>query len=272
MRISDMFLVSDLDGTILPHNGIISQRNKDAIKRFRGLGGTFTIATGRSPLHAVEYAKELGIRSVFIAGNGSRLYDMKTSRTIWAQCIKQEAGYLFKDLINDFPEVGIILVDVNQQFYVFNENEVIAKYKETGFLNNAESVTGYMLPENCCSGWLEGEAENIREVYRWFLQRGDKNIAIVPSGIANMDILPSGITKGASLEKLADVYGKSLQNTIAIGDYNNDIDMLLKAQLGAAVANALPEVKSASQLTVASCEDDGLAELIDYLILTADAD
>lgn len=272
LRIQDMLLVSDLDGTILPHNGIVSKENKEAICKFRKLGGTFTIATGRSPIHAIEYVKELSIKSFFISGNGSGIYDMKTMNTIWAQSFDPEAGVVLREFVSVFPNVGVLFIDINQHFHVYQENAIIRRYVETGLLKNVSSINGDILPANCCGGWLEVDQEPAHDVLHWFLNKQDDRIVIMPSGVENMDILPGGITKGASLSRLAGLYGKSLQNTIAIGDYNNDIDMICKAGLGVAVGNALPEVKAAAQMTVASCEKNGLAELINHLILIADAE
>lgn len=49
---------------------------------------------------------------------------------------------------------------------------------------------------------------------------------------------------------------------MAIGDSYNDLSMLAFAGWSVAVANAPPEVQAASDLVVASCEDDGVAEAI----------
>ena len=43
--LSNVLLITDLDGTLLPDNKILSQKDKEAIKRFRADGGKFTVAT-----------------------------------------------------------------------------------------------------------------------------------------------------------------------------------------------------------------------------------
>lgn len=42
-------IISDLDGTIIPHGGCVSEANKQAIESFLAGGGHFGIATGRTP-------------------------------------------------------------------------------------------------------------------------------------------------------------------------------------------------------------------------------
>ena len=54
---------------------------------------------------------------------------------------------------------------------------------------------------------------------------------------------------------------------VAIGDNNNDLDMLQYAGLGVAVENAVPAAKAAADRLTASNDDDGVAKLIAELVL-----
>ena len=57
--LSNVLLITDLDGTLLPDNKILSQKDKEAIKRFRADGGKFTVATGRTIQSAMKYLRSL---------------------------------------------------------------------------------------------------------------------------------------------------------------------------------------------------------------------
>ena len=50
-------IISDLDGTIIPHGGCVSEANKQAIESFLAGGGNFGIAPGRTPQAAAGYIK-----------------------------------------------------------------------------------------------------------------------------------------------------------------------------------------------------------------------
>ena len=54
-------LISDLDGTIVPHGKAISAANAEAIRAFVAGGGLFGIATGRTPEAAGGYVRGLPI-------------------------------------------------------------------------------------------------------------------------------------------------------------------------------------------------------------------
>ena len=50
-----------------------------------------------------------------------------------------------------------------------------------------------------------------------------------------------------------------------IGDYENDIDMLMKADVSFCPDNAIDEVKNISRHTVCNCDDGAIADMIDIL-------
>jgi hydroxymethylpyrimidine pyrophosphatase-like HAD family hydrolase len=79
------------------------------------------------------------------------------------------------------------------------------------------------------------------------------------------ELIPKGIGKGDALLRLADAHGIPQENTVAIGDYNNDIDMIKKAGLGVAVGNAAPDVLEVADLVTVSNENHAIARVIEYL-------
>jgi hydroxymethylpyrimidine pyrophosphatase-like HAD family hydrolase len=58
----------------------------------------------------------------------------------------------------------------------------------------------------------------------------------------------------------------SQRNTAAIGDYDNDLEMIQWAGYGAAIGNALPRVKAAAEITVGTNEEGGVADFVDHLL------
>ena len=83
-----------------------------------------------------------------------------------------------------------------------------------------------------------------------------------------LEITPPGLDKATSLAWLCSHLQITPEETAACGDSGNDISMLRFAGLGAAVGNALPEVKEAADCTVASNDEDGVAELVENYVLS----
>lgn len=75
-------------------------------------------------------------------------------------------------------------------------------------------------------------------------------------------ILPAGVTKGTGLLAALDELGLSAHNTIAAGDAENDLALLHAAEVGAAVANAVPSLAGQADLRLGSRDGAGVAELL----------
>ena len=75
-------------------------------------------------------------------------------------------------------------------------------------------------------------------------------------------VLPAGITKGSGLGAVLAEMNLSAHNTIAVGDAENDLALLHAAEVGAAVANAVPSLAAHADLRLGSRDGTGVAELL----------
>ena len=83
-------------------------------------------------------------------------------------------------------------------------------------------------------------------------------------------ILPAGVTKGTGLLAALDELGLSAHNTIAVGDAENDLSLLLAAEVGAAVASAVPSLAAQADLHLGSRDGGGIAELLSGPLLAGE--
>ncbi|UXA08931.1 HAD hydrolase family protein [Mycobacterium sp. SMC-2] len=75
-------------------------------------------------------------------------------------------------------------------------------------------------------------------------------------------VLPAGITKGTGLSALLDKLGLSPHNTVAVGDAENDLSLLATAEVGAAVADAVPSLRRFADVVLDQPGGAGVAELL----------
>ena len=80
-----------------------------------------------------------------------------------------------------------------------------------------------------------------------------------------LEILPKENSKGKALRRLCEILGIPPENSVAVGDYENDIEMITSAGIGAAVDNAQDSVKEAADIVLPSCEEDAIMHLICFL-------
>ena len=81
-----------------------------------------------------------------------------------------------------------------------------------------------------------------------------------------LEISPAGVTKWSAIQRLAKAWGIEDSEICAVGDDVNDIPMIRAAGLGVAMGNALPEVKAAADRIAPGHDDDGLVEVVNWLL------
>ena len=112
-----------------------------------------------------------------------------------------------------------------------------------------EAVESFMV-----SGDQEAVARLVREEHLPLL--------CVPSEPGCCDILPAGAGKWQGVQRLSEMLRIPVSDILAVGNYDNDIDMIRGAGVGVAVANALEHVRSAADyVTARTNNEDALVEI-----------
>ena len=84
-------------------------------------------------------------------------------------------------------------------------------------------------------------------------------------------ILPAGVSKATATAEALRELGIPPAACVAVGDAENDLELLALCGLSVAVANALPSVKKVASLVVNGERGAGVAELVRYLLASASA-
>ena len=82
----------------------------------------------------------------------------------------------------------------------------------------------------------------------------------------NIEILSPLADKGRALGKLCEQLGTTLDRCIAMGDSENDLEMLRAVGMPVAMGNANDEVKSIAKYITATNAEDGVAKAIYHLL------
>ena len=264
-KFNGMLICSDLDGTLLQKNKEISQRNLDAIEYFKAEGGYFTFITGRMPFSSNEFYQIIRPNAPVGCINGGGIYDYKINRYLWTYELSHDALELVDYLDQNMTGIGV-QVDTFEKIYFCKENEAMAWFRK---------VTG--APNLTCSHHeitepiakiVFGDADQERLLrLQQLLQEHPlaERFHFIQSERMLYEILPKGSNKGALLPHFVDILEIDPSKIIAVGDYNNDVEMLRAAHLGIAVANASPEAKQAADHITVSNDEDAIAQIIEDL-------
>ena len=85
--------------------------------------------------------------------------------------------------------------------------------------------------------------------------------------LTSLEVLPKGTSKGNGVKSLMRDMGIKMANVMAIGDGENDLEMLKAAGLGVAIGNADAVLKEVAQEVVGTNDEDGVAEAIERFVI-----
>ncbi|MEM1483552.1 Cof-type HAD-IIB family hydrolase [Oscillospiraceae bacterium PP1C4] len=263
IKLSDLVITTDIDGTLLhaPHS--IPRRNIEAIERFTKKGGRFAIASGRSIESARQYAKLLPINMPCILFNGSGIYDYDSEKLLYGSYLPDTYRVYTETILSQFPTIGAILLN-QKEMYSVSDLHYSEKYlgieKQPFIASDLDSLEGDFFKLI-----LSMDAQMIAQVDAFTASQGWEDVTFVRSSPNFFEMLPSGINKGTGLQHLVDCIGVSIEQTVSIGDYYNDFEMLQTAAFPATVKDAPDDIKEICKLVTGGCMDGAVADLIEHL-------
>ena len=264
-------IVSDLDGTLLDEEKNVSRENYEAIRRALEKNIPFVPATGRSLTSTPrEVINMFDVKHV-VCSNGAFIKDLAQDKVIYERHIEKEIIYKVMDIAGEREDV---IIDIFSGGRAVTEDKSFAKldtFEMPGplrkYINDSRyrvrSLTEFMRECNYRVEKIHFLFKNL-EIRAEFLERLKKlDDVVVTSALAlNAEINSIGTSKGAALEFLCDYLNININNVIAFGDGDNDIEMLKAAGLGVAMANDDPEIKNAADLITKTNLENGIADLL----------
>ncbi len=263
-RISDILIVTDVDGTLLREADGLSAENREAIKRFTDKGGHFTVSTGRAIEAARLVLEDSIINAPSIHINGGYLYDWQKDEVIEPNYLSSYTKFSVNKLMENFKNCDCHFVCQGSSINLLTGGKYLKKYipkREIKFFDG--KVTD--VPDDIYKFIVCCDPENMPEIRRFAESIFSRDVNIIQSSPFFLEILPRDNSKGKALCRLCDRMGIPVENSVAVGDYENDIDMITAAGIGAAVDNAAEEVKKAADIVLPRCEENAIMHLICFL-------
>jgi Cof subfamily protein (haloacid dehalogenase superfamily) len=255
----------DIDGTLLTDDYKVTKENRDALRAAEQEGIKIVLCSGRAPLSVLPLIEEIGIHGYYICHNGAVTSHSQTKE------ILHEAGFLANTMkkVLDYCKTENIHTDFCTAFDMYTENldredvrNMYAKYLvQPKLVENVLSIEDKLVKFT-----LFGTAEQLDKAYE-DLALMNLPVQTLRSGPSYIDIIDQATSKGAALSNLAKHLDIPMSNTIAIGNYYNDLDMITMAGVGVAMGNAPQEVKEHADIVVSSNNESGVAEALEKLVL-----
>ena len=256
----------DLDDTLLDSKLAVSPRASVAIRQAVAQGVTVTIATGRMYRSALPYARQLKLDVPLITYNGALIKSSLSAETFLHQPVERDLAGQLLALCRQHG--WYVQTYMHDELYVKEMDEYATYYSR--FSGAPATAIGDRLyeAEESPTKILVMAAENeIPGIQGTLKSIFGNRLSIVVSKPTFIEITHPLANKGKALAFLADKLGIKQDETMAIGDSGNDVDMLNFAGWGVAMGNASQAVKAIARLETLSNEADGVAEAIEKYVL-----
>ena len=253
MNYNGYLILTDIDGTLTPRAGEVTKENTDAIEYFKENGGLFTFATGRMP----EYLSRFPFRAnaPIVTTNGTLMCD-GDGNTLWKKTMSaKECTEVLRHIVENHAGVKTV-----QRCFEGAEELKIE------FLPPMESLASF---EDGCPTYktvfiCETEEDALR-LMEDLIDRYGERFSYDRSWPVGLEMHHKHSGKGECVKILRQML-QQIHTIITAGDYENDLTMLREADIGCAVANAIPAVKEAADRIIVHCDEHAIAHIIYDLI------
>ncbi len=246
----------DIDGTLLAETFIIPQGNLDAIEAARAKGHLVFINTGRSLGNIPPVLmQQLGFDGI-IAGSGAMIIingEVKADYSMPKDLVRRVLEYIF-----NHKEYWALFEGKKNVYAVSNDIRERRDYQIP--LKNPEDYIG-MCSDDVIQVIAMGKIvpDDFKELF--------KDELTVFQFETYADVVVKGINKATGIEKVLELTGIKRENTIAIGDSNNDYDMLTYAGIGVAMANSQQSILDIADYVTDSNLNCGVGKAIRKFLL-----
>ncbi|SDI68011.1 hypothetical protein SAMN05421846_111158 [Chryseobacterium taeanense] len=257
-------IVTDMDGTFLNSEHQVSPDFPEVYAELKKRNILFVPASGRQMLGITKYFGDIENEMAFIAENGG--YVIYKNQELFADKMEQQH---IAEIIRSIRAISgaTAVLSGKKKAYVETDNQDFISYISQFYTDN--EIVEDLTVRNDDSIFKiavyhpEGSELNVYPLLKEFEKY---NLEVVVSGKYWLDIMNKNINKGNALEKLQTALDITPQQTMAFGDYMNDIEMLKNSKYSYAMKNAHPSVKQAASFEACSNDNFGVLKIIkDYL-------
>lgn len=257
----------DIDGTLVNGQKVMTQKVKETIQEAMRRGIKIVLCTGRPPAGIKPYTDELGFgehEDYIIAQNGAYILRADTEEAVYKKTLTSDEVQEIYEFGKGFS-AGTMLV-CEDKLYSLEETVTESMQKDATLVNmdiavlDSEAVTEEM-------GLMKilyiGDPNEVDVIESAIPDQMRNDFYIVRSQDFLVEVMEKSSNKGTALTKLADHLGIAMDEVMALGDGENDYEMIQVAGLGVVMSNGTDNLKSIANEITLSNEEDGVAHAIE---------
>jgi len=270
-------LAIDIDGTLVNSRDELTPRVRAALTRAGRSGIRIVLASGRRYSRVLPLVEPLAIDVPLVTASGALVKDPRDHRTLFRADFPPQ---VLQQTIAAVDRAGfdpLLCGDTFLQGFDFYTPPQLRREEAREYvrLNPGDGrlypAMLYQPPPEVFLVFTLGAQEQMLAVQDLLHQELAGQIAThvlrSPRYTGYLcEIAPAGVSKWSAVKRLAQQWAIEDAEICAVGDDVNDIAMIRAAGLGVAMGNAQPQVKAAADRIAPSHDEDGLAEVVDWLL------
>jgi len=273
----------DIDGTLLDSTGQLPAANRDALAETLARGVEVWLATGRNFYFAAPIVSQLPGPLTLIASNGAVVKN-DAGRTLDARPLEAPVARRVLEATRAFHDESGLVFDGEAGGYVTygpidwshpNRAAYFARNRE--FIRTADDLMA-LAGDGPVAIMFNGSMTRMAAVGAALDSMPEREAVSVTRtayparDFCLLDVMAAGCSKGATLARWATARGIATSEILAIGDNENDLEMLERCGRPVAMANSVEAVLQRPWPVTASNDDLGVAHAIRRYVLAPDAD
>lgn len=266
MELKNIAIYSDMDGTLLTDwalGPIVPQCNLESITRLKNEGGSFSIASGRQYTDSLSCLPEGFCNAPSVQNNGALIYDCVQKHVLEKCPLPQRYKEECAEFVKANPdcwlvassEVAILQIDFGDErdhtLHDWERDHIPLQE----FLDNPFYKVAYIV-----------EPPRMPSLKRQVMAL--ENAPLVncnQSAPIYLECFDRSVDKGRGVRRAMKLGGITDKTLVCIGDYFNDLSMLMAADIAACPANAPDEIKAVCKIVTRDNNQGAIADLIDQL-------
>lgn len=262
----------DMDGTLLNSEKKIKKESIEAIEKAFDAGKEVILCTGRCIAELNDYIEQIPRLRYIVGVSGALVYDVQEDNEIYMQAIS----------IEQVHEILKVAKTVDAMPHILTHESIVSR---SDFENMEHFDMKTYIP------LFDKVATKVGDIFRYYNEHEmpvaklniyhvspeerdktkeklkDMELVMADAERTSVEISANGTTKGTGLAQLCKYLGITMDEVIAVGDADNDMDVLSKAGLSIAMGNANEKVKSICDVVVSDCDSNGCVEVIEKYLL-----
>jgi Cof subfamily protein (haloacid dehalogenase superfamily) len=252
-------IAADLDGTLVDDEKRIHDEFWPLVDELHARGITFCPASGRQYYNLLQMFEDVAEEVVFLAENGT--YVVARGREVSSDCMSLHVARRVCERVRAIPGAGAVLCCKRSAFVERADEEFV------------RHVRPYYARLRVVDDLLAVEGEDVLKVAVYDFVSAERNAAppledfrrthqVAVSGPHWVDVMSPTANKGRALEQVQRTLGVTREQTMAFGDFLNDLEMMDAATYSFAMANAHPLLKERASWVAPTNNANGVVRTI----------